>query len=182
MPRPASPEPPSRATLREYAESASRLDRRKFGATHPLPVLVALGGSGALLEAFGYETVVPGQTPGGASAGGRVEPEATVWVVRKRLPALPDRISIGRTPNTDIVVPDSGVSKLHAYLTGGAKARELTVEDANSRNGTFVNEKRLAPHEPSRIRDGDVLQLGRHVRAVLLFPEALWRVARSARP
>ncbi|MCI0342909.1 MAG: FHA domain-containing protein [Planctomycetales bacterium] len=180
MPRSAPPDPP-RATLREYAESAGRLDRRKFAATHPLPVLVALGGSGALLEAFGYETVVPGQTPGGASAGCRVQPEATVWVVRKRLPALPDRISIGRTPNTDIVIPDAGISKLHAYLTWGAKPRELTVEDANSRNGTFVNEKRLAPLEPSRIRDGEILQLGRNVRAVLLFPEALWRVARAAK-
>lgn len=66
---------------------------------------------------------------------------------------------IGRSPSADISLPwDSEVSKLHAQLeyVGG----DCTlVDDGLSRNGSFVNEERVSGRR--RLRDGDVLRIGR---------------------
>lgn len=63
---------------------------------------------------------------------------------------------IGRGPDAQIRVADDGVSRSHARVRhehGG-----LWIDDLGSRNGTYVNGKRLA--EPAQLRDGDKLQVG----------------------
>ncbi|MBZ0280503.1 MAG: FHA domain-containing protein [Anaerolineae bacterium] len=51
-----------------------------------------------------------------------------------------------------------GVSRLHAVLhrTEGT----ISIEDMESANGTFVNGRRLIPHQPHLLRDGDEIVLG----------------------
>jgi len=74
------------------------------------------------------------------------------------LGAAGPQVSIGRRPGLDVSLPwDEEVSRLHAELE--CIAREWTVTDAGSRNGSFVNEERL--HGRRRLRDGDVLRVGR---------------------
>lgn len=70
-----------------------------------------------------------------------------------------ERITIGRTERNEIALPqDTEVSRLHAELE--RIAGEWTVtDDGLSRNGTFVNGRRIAGR--TRLRDGDVLQVGR---------------------
>src|SRR5262245_13922173 len=76
---------------------------------------------------------------------------------------LPFRLSpgqyvVGRTRTANIVVKDLTVSKRHARLVCTGKA--LTVEDLDSRNGTFVDEQpaEQTPAEiGSRIRFGAVV-------------------------
>lgn len=51
-----------------------------------------------------------------------------------------------------------GVSRQHAVLT--ITDNECTLEDLNSMNGTWINENRLAPHQPTRIQNGDLMRLG----------------------
>jgi pSer/pThr/pTyr-binding forkhead associated (FHA) protein len=69
------------------------------------------------------------------------------------------RLSIGRAAQNDIDLQwDTEVSRLHAELEqiGG----EWTVsDDGLSRNGTFVNGTRISGRH--RLRDGDVLRVGR---------------------
>jgi pSer/pThr/pTyr-binding forkhead associated (FHA) protein len=70
-----------------------------------------------------------------------------------------DRLSIGRAPTNDVSLPwDTEVSRLHAELEciGG----EWTAsDDGLSTNGTFVNGRRVTGRV--RLRDGDVLRVGR---------------------
>lgn len=51
-----------------------------------------------------------------------------------------------------------GVSRLHAVLHRGHNM--LQIEDLSSRNGTFVNGRRLIPHELKILHDGDEVRLG----------------------
>ena len=51
-------------------------------------------------------------------------------------------ITIGRTHNNDIVLPDISISKLHAWIrcrTGDDGVTSFTVTDAGSRSGTVVD-------------------------------------------
>ncbi|MGB1288162.1 MAG: FHA domain-containing protein, partial [Aggregatilineales bacterium] len=53
----------------------------------------------------------------------------------------------------------SGVSRRHAHLI--AKDNRVTIQDLNSSNGTFINQRRLRPGRNYRLRDGDTLHLGK---------------------
>ena len=69
--------------------------------------------------------------------------------------------TIGRRSDNTIVVDDAAVSGHHAcvFRDGG----ELIVEDLESTNGTFVNEKRVTRQRLSR---GDVIAIGKHTLLV----------------
>jgi hypothetical protein len=75
------------------------------------------------------------------------------------LAAYGDRLSVGRSPGNDVPLAwDTEVSRLHAELE--QIAGEWTVnDDGLSRNGTFVNGQRISGRH--RLRDGDVVRLGR---------------------
>ncbi len=70
----------------------------------------------------------------------------------------PDRVSIGRARNCDVVVRDASVSKLHAHFRIGGPKLELI--DIDSQNGTRVNGRPLAPHQPTVVENGDVILFG----------------------
>ena len=65
------------------------------------------------------------------------------------------RINIGRTRDNDLRIVDPTVSRLHAVLK--TRGREVSVIDANSRNGVFVNGIQL---RYAKIEDGDTLTFG----------------------
>ncbi|MFZ4816219.1 MAG: FHA domain-containing protein [Phototrophicaceae bacterium] len=78
-------------------------------------------------------------------------------------------IMIGRRDATSRQTPDidledhggyqGGVSRKHARIM--LFEQELVVQDNGSANGTFLNGVRLAPHQATRLHDGDELRLGR---------------------
>jgi hypothetical protein len=68
------------------------------------------------------------------------------------------RLAVGRHPTLDVALHwDDEVSRLHAELE--CLGDEWTVADVGSRNGSFVNDERLDGRR--RLRDGDVLRIGR---------------------
>jgi pSer/pThr/pTyr-binding forkhead associated (FHA) protein len=70
----------------------------------------------------------------------------------------PDRLTIGRSAQTDVPLEwDPEVSRVHAELERVGPTWTL-VDDGLSRNGSFVNEERVAGRR--RLADGDVLALG----------------------
>ena len=75
-----------------------------------------------------------------------------------------DSLSIGRSPSNDVPLGwDNEVSRLHAVLT--REGGEWTIaDDGLSRNGSFVNGRRLRGR--SRLRDGDAIKIG---ATVLVF-------------
>ncbi len=63
---------------------------------------------------------------------------------------------LGRDKDADGTIPDASVSRRHARITiaGGA----ATLEDLESKNGTFVAERRV--EQPTLLADGDAVRLG----------------------
>jgi hypothetical protein len=66
-----------------------------------------------------------------------------------------DIITIGRTRNNDVCLQSRGVSRDHARLLTAPGS--VTLVDASSTNGCFVNEVRVKRH---RLRDGDLVRIG----------------------
>ena len=68
-------------------------------------------------------------------------------------------LSLGRHPElVDEVVADENVSRRHLRIA--AAGDQFYVEDLNSRNGTFLNEQRLVPFKPARLKYGANVALG----------------------
>ena len=70
-----------------------------------------------------------------------------------------ERVTIGRGTGNDVALEwDTEVSRLHAELE--CLGDEWTVaDDGLSRNGSFLNGQRISGRQ--RLRDGDVLRVGR---------------------
>ncbi len=71
----------------------------------------------------------------------------------------PNRISVGRARNNDVVLPDKSVSKLHAHFTHDDTGAPR-LSDAGSRNGTRVNSERAPDSNPVPVASGDLLTFG----------------------
>ena len=68
-------------------------------------------------------------------------------------------ITVGRTQNNDVVLPDVSISRFHAWFRVDPAGVELT--DAGSRNGTFVGERELGKNGPPvRLASGDEVRFG----------------------
>ncbi len=65
------------------------------------------------------------------------------------------KITIGRSPDNDVVIDDASVSRKHAVLV--LKNGNRIIRDLESTNGTFVNGKRITS---ARISARDKIQLG----------------------
>jgi hypothetical protein len=81
----------------------------------------------------------------------RVREEFLVFPVKRsgRGPS-PGMISVGRTKNNDIYIPDVSLSKFHAFFT--ERDTVFWLQDAGSRNGTLVNKAPV----PARDQGGAV--------------------------
>ncbi len=66
-----------------------------------------------------------------------------------------DELTLGRSPDCDVVLEANGVSRNHARLA--VSGSRVTIEDLGSSNGTFVNGERV---ERRALRDGDTIGLG----------------------
>jgi hypothetical protein len=90
-----------------------------------------------------------------------------VSAVRKRRGnPFPDRISVGRARNCDVVLRYSYVSKLHAhFLLGNPELTmeaqtQITLVDQKSHNGSAVNGHPLEAGRPVPVENGDEIVLG----------------------
>jgi len=77
----------------------------------------------------------------------------------------PGEFIIGRTKRAQIVIVDATVSRRHARLVNASGS--LTLEDLDSANGTFVNER---PVSKCEVRVGDQIRCGRVICAVVASP------------
>lgn len=96
-----------------------------------------------------------------------------VHTTNARLPFPPGKqtIVIGREDPVSGIFPDidldphggleSGVGRQHARLV--LQNGQVCLEDLDSVNGTALNRQRLAPRQPSPVKDGDEIRLGKLV-------------------
>jgi class 3 adenylate cyclase len=83
----------------------------------------------------------------------------TAWLERRpgdRV-AIRGNLALGRVPPNDVVLPDERVSRRHAIIHAQGE-EEFWLVDHGSRNGTFVNDRRVL--QPFRLRDGDRIRIG----------------------
>jgi hypothetical protein len=121
----------------------------------------------ALLNARGWQTVAaenekaadeasPADSPHTMllHADSRPGPDVKFWLVDKEF-LYPLKIglnTIGRAPENDVVVPDGYVSRRHcAILVHAGDGCEL--HDTASKNGTFLNGRKLAGPTPLAVGD-----------------------------
>ncbi len=159
----------------DWAELAlvSRVDQ--WIAAHPYMFIISRARMGrparaaatmSNIQALRRDTIVPrdpqdlGRVPTGAfritelnkpkgapnervDRGGR----PLVLPLKKVQSTFPSMITVGRTDNNDLVIPDEQVSKFHAFFRLLGDRVELS--DAGSRNGTFVGSRKLEPRGAS---------------------------------
>ena len=66
------------------------------------------------------------------------------------------RLTVGRTPDNDVQIRESWMSRCHAIIR--LEAGVVTVDDAVSSNGVFVNKRRV---RSAQLNDGDTVAFGR---------------------
>jgi adenylate cyclase len=76
---------------------------------------------------------------------------------QRRVPVA-GALIIGRDGQCDIQILDAKVSKQHCVIHTHPGS-EYTVEDLNSRNGTYLNGQRLAPRESTPFKNRDMLTI-----------------------
>ncbi len=98
----------------------------------------------------------PGRAPSGAPA-----PEARLEVVVGKgmagttYPITSRGLSIGRSEDRDVVIPDPAASRHHAQIT--VQGPDCVLRDMGASNGIFVNAVRV---RECTLADGDVLRIG----------------------
>jgi hypothetical protein len=101
-----------------------------------------------------------------------------VLPIRKRQSSFPSMITVGRTDNNDLALPDITVSRFHAFFrhSGGSGERNnrLELADAGSRNGTWLAGRRLLGKGPLQaLTVGDVVRFG-NLSFILLDAGGCW--------
>ena len=74
---------------------------------------------------------------------------------------LKDEITFGRTDLAELVLPDSGLSRLNTTIFRDGD--EVFIVDENSTNGTFVNGKQVS-EIPYKLQDRDEISIGSFTR------------------
>ncbi len=79
-------------------------------------------------------------------------------LLKKPGASFPDRITIGRTPNNDVVINEHSVSRLHAYVRKDGNG--WVVADAGSKNGSWLRGKALAARQERALVSTAIVRLG----------------------
>jgi hypothetical protein len=180
-------EAPEPLGIDHFAADAYRLDANAFKARHGDAFLVRKGPLAASRRPHRPQRtmVIKGVSerdtspPMGPSASG----ELIVVPIRHtgRSP-YPSMITVGRTRNNDVVLPDVVVSKFHAFFK--EEDGKLLLSDADSRNGTRVDDRPVAKQKAGK---GTVVGPGMQIRFGLLDfwlldAAALWDLVRRSCP
>ena len=82
------------------------------------------------------------------------------------LPLRTESLTVGRSPENDLCLPEVEVSRHHARLELVGQmdlAPIVLISDLASTNGTFINGRRILPRNgPVSLQHGDVIRLGTH--------------------
>jgi len=98
-------------------------------------------------------------------------PLAVVLRIRSRKEPPAARITLGRTPEQDLVVDHPSVSRFHAWFEFHRGRRGWQVADNGSRNGTVLNQRRISARNPTSLGEASILGIG-DVNLQFFLPEA----------
>ena len=75
-----------------------------------------------------------------------------------RVPLGATPLTIGGTPDNQLVLADASISSHHAEIR--PQGQDYVLIDLGSANGTFLNEQRLDPHVPGLLHAEDMVRIG----------------------
>ncbi len=87
-----------------------------------------------------------------------------------------EEFTVGRISGSQPILPDidltpykayeGGVSRLHATIK--LNRDKVTITDLGSANGTRINNKKIAAHQPYTISNEDIISLGKFKAQVII--------------
>jgi hypothetical protein len=155
------------AYLKDFREELKRVGDAVFKMRHRSPVLIVLGKTAELVgEPAPGERTIPAQRSGDGvkqmALGDRVFP------VVKAPHAPRGPIVVGRSGETDVSIPEYSISKRHCFFEFEPDGIKIT--DCGSTNGTIVGQVRIPTGEPTIVKDGATISLGRFAFAFRTAP------------
>jgi hypothetical protein len=120
----------------------------------------ALGAAGAedglirTVPKIGYAFIAPVWS----QAGHRTVGPCALLTDDREFPLLEGDTLVGRGPHCGVRLPSARVSREHAIVRVGEGRVQLL--DRGSKNGTWVNSRRLEPNGEADLEDGDELVFG----------------------
>jgi pSer/pThr/pTyr-binding forkhead associated (FHA) protein len=163
--------------LGTFWQNNKYLTKEGFIKTHPYPFLVEIDPKPLNTDSRVFETIASRSREDREQfrSQTKIESASRVLRVSKRSPdAFGGKISVGRSPNNDIVLPHMSVSKFHAYFTVSDVRFEYTLFDANSSNGTILNGLPLTPLQAAEVRNGDRISFGGELLFFFLMAQDLF--------
>ena len=147
--------------LEQFAEQFRDVGMESFRRLYPWPFLVALGMAGDLDSSNPSGTTII-KIADNVLERGRIAGRVFPLVKARYSPRGP--ITIGRTSENDVVIPEYSVSRKHCFIA--VVDGDYRITDWGSANGTLVNERDIGKMTPHPLRGGEILTLG---RLMLLF-------------
>jgi len=109
---------------------------------------------------------------------GLAQPDAlearVIELQKRRAGAAEEAITVGRSPQNDIVLYNRLISKNHAQLFIPPGERACHLLDLESTNGTFLNGNKLNSHEQYKLTDGDEISFGPQAKVVYFSPKTFY--------
>lgn len=95
-----------------------------------------------------------------------------IEIAKRKDITQPNMITIGRSPDNDIVIYNKLVSRRHAYLLLNHREKKCSLIDIGSSNGTFLNGTKITPHEEYQLAEADEISVGPETRVVYFSSKA----------
>ncbi|HET9953752.1 MAG TPA: FHA domain-containing protein [Polyangiaceae bacterium] len=142
----------------EYLEQASSLSKEEFVSRRPGFFLLKRPKKNVSLQpgppSFGFATVTVKTDFDPFAGEWRIAP-----VVKRPDNPFPERISVGRATNCDIVLRLPFISKVHAHILL-EPGNKFSLRDNQPSNPTFLNHRKLEPGSTRSLSVGDMVGFG----------------------
>ncbi|MCG5051979.1 MAG: FHA domain-containing protein [Myxococcales bacterium] len=150
-------EPPVPAYLKDFAKVLKEKGARAYLDAAPSPMLVLLGLARQLRDGpTGEKTTVATSLNEELEASALV---GRVFFVAKAVAGSPGPVSLGRTSETDVHIPEYSISKRHCEIL--RRESGWAIRDTGSTNGTELDGEKLVSGLEAPLVGGETLVLGR---------------------
>jgi hypothetical protein len=165
--------------LEDWRRTRANTKREDFIALHPYAFLISASGAGGGTVNKPMSAVKPTEFRTVTHKEYAAKTDAPSLELPLILPLrkgegrpFPERVSVGRATNCDLVIRDASISKLHGHF------RDVTGEsafftDAKSSNGTRLDGTLIPPGVATEIRRTMLLSFGR-VQLVFMSPSDVY--------
>ncbi|MBN1849282.1 MAG: FHA domain-containing protein [Deltaproteobacteria bacterium] len=167
-------------TLQDYKKFQVQLSKSDFVKrfNHPFLIFNKEQGNGQTIKhGFNTKRIDPDQLENFIKKTLlRTVSSKILKLVKKGTDSFSGNINIGRASNCDLVINSTEISKFHAFVSKDIKSGFYYITDADSTNGTYVNDVKLTPNEKKILYDGDIISFGKQVNISFYTPEGCYNL------